>query len=499
MGCYLLKLKNYLFAVLILILLFSPFKITAADADLRNIDFNSELYNYFDYLRVNSQIEIYETGEEPLTYAYLREITEELEKKKDKSSAEEYILDYFNNELTENNFLDDNKIHYSAELSGNYFNRENGNHSNSTLENDYGILLNNRIYYSPSKNIFGVFGLNLSQSSENEYIDISPAYIKTKYKALTFEVGKSSLKWGPGQFASLSLATDAYNTPYFYGERWFEDLEEIDLFKMTADIKDIQFSYLTAADYFFWSEKENNEPALSALRADWQINEILKIGAGDLVISDDSFETGILIQDPLAYFTDITDSPQEDNNVNLIGTADFTITIPEIGEIYGEYIWDSTISNTSKDVYQAVSSGAKDGWLAGLYLPFETKQAVYAVRAEYSKIDETVYSFPLNDNLEYKYGESWLGHWAGADSKVGILELSTNRLSGLDVALRYTGVEKEYYSKTAEELDIYTLEITKQLDEKSSLQIYLQSTEGVSTAVPGNPGDSLAVKYKYKF
>jgi len=494
-----LKSKDYLLIALLLILSFSSFNINAADADLRNIDFNSKLYDYFDYLKVNSQIDISKSGEEPFTYSELWEITKVLEDEKEKSPAEEYILKYFNRKLSENYFLDDNKLHYTADLSSSYFNRENGNYLNSTLEKDYGILLNNRLSYSPSKNIYGVFGLNLSKSSENDYIDISPAYIKTKYKALTFEVGKSSLKWGPGQFASLSLATDAYNTPYFYGERWFKDLEEIDLFKLTADIKNIQLSYLTAADYFFWSEKENNEPALSALRADWQLNDNIKIGAGDLVISDNSFESGILIQDPLAYFTDITDSPQEDDNVNLMGTADFTITIPEIAEIYGEYIWDSTISSTSIDIYQAESSGAKQGWLGGLYLPFETEKALYAIRAEYSKIDETVYSFPLNNNLEYKYGESWLGHWAGADSKVGILELSTNRFNDLDIALRYIDIEKEYYSKAAEDLEIYILEIAKKIDEKSSLQLYLQSTEGDSTSVEGNPGDSFAVKYQYKF
>jgi len=478
-----MKLKNILLVLLILILIFT-LSSRAANPELRNIPFDSKAYDYLKYLEYRGEISPIFNGSKPLSYGDLKEAVLELKA----SDTDQKIYNYLQQQLNLGSaFADD--IYYSAELSGRYANNNQGS--------NYAFDFKPALWSQPSPHFFAESRLELTVGNQGNYVGPSPAYFKVKYQPFLLEIGKTRLHWGPGEFASLSVATDSYPTPYFYSNSWFKDLEEIDLFKLTAVFSSLRFSYFTAADYYFLGRREGDEPAISGLRADWRVNDNLRIGAGDTILSPDSLETAVLVTDPVSYFTGLVDSPQQEENMNLMGTVDFNLTLKPLGEFYGEFIWDSTVDEESKDDYGTDQAGAKTGWLAGYYRPFKTEKALYSIKAEYAEIDDTTYTFPYNQNLIYKYGESWLGHWAGSDSKSVVLQLNADYDQGWKTQLTYTGVKKDVELKPEKELDIYTLRVIKNINKKHKITAYLQRADGEQFLK--GAADTAALEYQYSF
>lgn len=480
--------NKYLLILLIFFLVTSTLTAGAASPALRNIPLNSKVYDYLKYLEFKGAISPVFSGSKPLSYGDLKNALSEVETDEDNSLINQSIHNYLQQELDSGSALAEN-IYYSAELSGRY--------ANYSQENNFALDFKPAVWSQPNPHFFAESRLELTAGTEGLHPGLSPVYFKVKYKPFLLEIGKTRLHWGPGQFASLSAATDSYPTPYFFSNRWFKDLEEIDLFKLSAEWRGLSFSYFTAADYYFWGRREGDEPAVSGLRADWRINDHLRIGAGDTVISPDSLETTVLVTDPISYFTDLVDSPQQDENLNLMGTVDFTLNLNPLGEFYGELIWDSTVGEDSKDDYGTDQAGAKIGWLAGYYRPFKTDNALYSIKAEYAAVDDTTYTFPYNQNLVYKYGESWFGHWAGSDSKTTVLQLNADYAQGWEAELTYTGVKKGVQLQPEKELDIYTLKAAKKLNEAHKITAYLQRASGEQ--ILKGAADALALEYQFSF
>lgn len=483
-----MQTNKYLLILLILILLSSPLAVEAESPSLRNIDFDSKIYDYLSYLELKGDISPVFNGSLPLTYGEVEQVLSELETKKELTLAENRIYNFLAQALEAGNSFDD-KFFYSNQLSGRFL--------NNSESNNFALDLKSAVWTQPNPHFFAETSLELTAETEDFHPGLSPAYFKIKYAPFELEIGKSRLKWGPGQFASLSLAADSYPTPFFYSNRWFKDLEEIDLFKLSAEFGPLNISYFTAADYYFWSQKEGGEPAISGLRVDWRVNDYLRIGAGDIVISPNSLETSVLVEDPLAYFTDLVDSPQDDQNLNVNGTVDFTLNLANRAQIYGEYIWDSTVGEDSIEEYGTAEAGAKTAFLTGLYLPFASDTVIYSLKAEYAAVDDTVYSFPYNQNLVYQYGESWLGHWAGSDSKVFVLQLNADYDQGLEAELTYTGLKKGLELKPEKELQLYTLKLIKKLNKNHQITAYLQRADGAD--ILKGAADAAALEYQIKF
>lgn len=483
-----MQTNKYLLILLILLLLFVPLTAGAESPPLRNIELDSKTYDYLKYLELKGEISPVFNGSLPLTYAEVEQALLELENKKELTAAENRIYNFLAQELEAGNSFNNN-LFYSNQLSGRFL--------NNSADNNYALDLKSAVWTQPNSHFFAESRLEFTAGTEGLHLGLSPAYFKVKYQPFELEIGKSRLKWGPGQFASLSLATDSYPTPYFYSNRWFKNLEEIDLFKVSAELGPTEISYFTAADYYFWGQREGQEPALSGLRADWRVNDYLRIGAGDTVVSPDSLETTILVTDPLSYFTDLVDSPQQDQNVNVMGTADFTLNLGRQAQIYGEYIWDSTVGEDSKEDYGTEEAGPKTAFLTGFYLPFAAENGLYSFKAEYAAVDDTTYTFPYDQNLVYQYGESWLGHWAGPDSKTVVLELKADYHNDWEVKFSYTTVEQGLKIGAEKEMEIYTFKTSKKINKNNKITAYLQRTQGEQLLK--GAADAAALEYQIKF
>jgi hypothetical protein len=123
----------------------------------------------------------------------------------------------------------------------------------------------------------------------------------------------------------------------------------------------------------------------------------------------------------------------------LIGSCDFTFSLPSTGKLYGEYIWDSTLDESAAREYEAAGPGAKTGYLLGTSVPLGRR---YELSLERTVIDDTVYTFPQDGKLAYRVNDSWLGHWSGPDSQTTTLELAADFDDGWQGAVRIAKVEE---------------------------------------------------------
>ncbi|RCW49807.1 hypothetical protein [Halanaerobium sp. ST460_2HS_T2] len=142
------------------------------------------------------------------------------------------------------------------------------------------------------------------------------------------------------------------------------------------------------------------------------------------------------------------------------------------------YIWDSTVGEDRKEDYGTAEAGPKTAFLTGVYLPFEVEKLFYSFKAQYTEFDHTTYTFPYDQDLVYKYGESWLGHWGGPDSKSLVLELKGDYANGWEAKMSYTALKKGVKISPEKDLDIYTLRAAKSLNKNKKITAYLQRSIG---------------------
>ncbi len=487
-----MKRKLYITCFVLILLVFIPFLCQGKSPDLRNIPLNSRVYDYLEFLAVNGNIPPVLDGSLPLTYGEFAEALTRAKINENYNDTVKMILTSLQTELDRGIpfTVFNKKFNISGKLTTRYLSElvpENRLYKSINVKDAEHLVFYSTAWTQPYPFLFGETGMRVYLSNQDTVYHIPPAYFKLVYGPVSVEVGESVMRWGPGKFGSLSLADDWGSTFYTDNSDWFQDNPEMDLFKVVGDLGRVKLTYFTGRDdsygkgeYTHFAPPDEGEPFLSGLRADLQLGDHLRIGAGDVVVSYNPFETDILIKDPLAYFTDLVDSPQgqREENLNLMGTCDLTLTLPGLGRLYGEYIWDSTLDEDDLDSYEAAQSGPKTGWLLGYYRPFTTDNAIYGLRFEHTMIDDTVYTFPLAQSLEYKYKDRWLGHWSGPDSSSTIAEISTTRLDGWEGALRYTMLKKGLNLKPVKTMNVITLELTREIRKNSRIAGYLQYNQG---------------------
>ncbi|MBM7622991.1 capsule assembly Wzi family protein [Sporohalobacter salinus] len=500
------KIMSILIFIFMLTSLFLPYTCKAKNSNLRNIPLHKKrIYDQISFLEVRGCIDPILTGTKPITYGDLREVIQEVDLKK-VTGIEKEVVKLLLAELdggTPLIQLGDKAVNLEGDFIVRYPSDlvlVNRTKRLDEISDEPHFILNSKMWFQPYPFLFGETGVRFHRSSSQGEEYITPAYAKLDLGPVNFEVGEDTIQWGPGYFGSLSLSGNSRLPIALGSNEWFLDNPEMDIFRIRGKVNNFKVTYFTARDSEEWehfSSSRPDEPFISGLRTDIRLTKYLTVGAGDIAISYDSFETGVLIEDPLAYFTDLVESPQKEENINLMGSCDFTLTVPDLGKFYGEYIWDSTLEQDDLADYNATNSGAKTGILVGAYFPIKTDNALYEIRVEHTDIDDTVYTFPLDSNLEYRYKDRWLGHWAGPDSRSTVVEVSTHRIDEWEGAVRLTNVHSDRDFALGQDIWITTMEVAKNINEDFKVTGYLQYRNKDIEQIAGKTGFGLELQYDF--
>lgn len=252
-----------------------------------------------------------------------------------------------------------------------------------------------------------------------------PSLSSIEFPALDIQVGRDSMKWGPGYQGNLILSD---NSPAF------------DMLKYsgTIDLNDFGEGYgkINFTKFFSLLDSlDGQNRYFSGQRLEYKPFDALTLGLSETaIISQDS---SILFYNPLPFIPPYYAtwwiasmfSPQE---VNCNVSVDMELNFHPGIKIYGEWMADDFIFFPEENPFPS-----RTGFLAGAYFADPLGFGNTDFRIEYTHINNYVY-FPRNSWQDYLYQGEYIGNPLGPDADQLYLGL-THRLSDkFNLSLSYT-------------------------------------------------------------
>jgi len=238
------------------------------------------------------------------------------------------------------------------------------------------------------------------------------AYGKFKLPWFELELGKDSIRWGPGYHGQLIIS---------------DNPQPMDMVKLSGRYGKIGFQSFTAK-----LGSSIGDKYISAHRAEGIIWKGIDLGLSEVIVYGDRFEASYLNPFQIYLITESMTSSPAGTNDNVLAGVDFSHRIVNNFQVYGELVVDDAAP--FKDPLNHWDT--KFGMLAGLYIvdPFSITDT--DLRMEYTFINQYCYTHekPINT---YTHINSSIGHWLGSDADGLWCELKHRFTEKVETILTY--------------------------------------------------------------
>lgn len=247
--------------------------------------------------------------------------------------------------------------------------------------------------------------------------DFKQAYARFHNERFEALLGRKSLFWGPTYSGSLILSD---NSP------------ALDMILLKVNFDTVEATAFSAVLDKKWSERGNPpyrflaSRYMSGHRIDWIVNDKIELGICELALYGGEERNMELqyINPLLPYYASQWNEDQDDN---VLASADFAIRPVDGLKIYGQFLVD--------DFQYSGKSPNALGYTAGFYLSDPLRLPGSDLRAEYTHIDARTYTHRIAENQFTHYGWT-IGHHLGSDADELLAELS--QMINVDARLKLT-------------------------------------------------------------
>lgn len=252
-----------------------------------------------------------------------------------------------------------------------------------------------------------------------------PPLSSIEFPALDVQVGRDSMKWGPGYQGALMLTDN--NSPAF---DMFKYSGTIDLNKSGESMAKINFTKF----FSLLDPLDGQNRYFSGQRLEYKPFDALTLGLSETVIVSEG--SSILFYNPLPfippyYATWWIASMFEPQEVNCNVAFDAEINLTQKIKLYGEWMADDFIFTPKTNPFPN-----RTGFLTGAYFADPLGNGNTDFRIEYTHINNYVY-FPRRSWQDYLYQGEYIGHPLGPDADQLYLELTHNLSDRLNLSLSY--------------------------------------------------------------
>jgi len=245
----------------------------------------------------------------------------------------------------------------------------------------------------------GTGALALDVAGGKHVPTVQRAAVSAAFGSVSLELGRNSMRWGPGSRGALLLS---------------EDAGPLDMARVVVEIPHIRYTKVAA-------RLEEVGGYLFGTRLDWTVSDRLRVGLSETAVAFPSQILWYHIVNPfpgvttaLLRFWDI--QSRVGGNNNILGAFDFDLVLRPGVLIYGEVTIDDVHLPFPPMVPPGGPFPAVDpsrwGFMAGAFLtdPFGNRRT--DVRAEYTRVYNWTYTHHLPTRTYRLRGRS-LGHWLG--------------------------------------------------------------------------------------
>jgi hypothetical protein len=244
-------------------------------------------------------------------------------------------------------------------------------------------------------------------------------YMSFQSGSISFELGRTSARWGPSLRSSLLLSDNAGTLP---------------IFRLTAELPQARLTKIVAS-----LERYGGSPpgpvVLFATRLDWLVTPQFRLGLNEsLVTAWGGPLTWYDLLEPIPVLSQIIAGYEIHDRLGQARDSavaiDFDWLLQPGTRLYGV----GYVNDMPERIAERL---ARIGVLAGVFVANPFNVEATNLRFEYSAVTNGTYNYPGAPELAYAYHGRSLGYWLGPDGDDLYIELSRRLNVSTDLQLSY--------------------------------------------------------------